>query len=680
MEIATWYYPKTWPRDDWDRDLDRIADAGIDTLRTGVFYWSRVEPRRGEFDFDWLDDALDAYADRGIDAVLGTPTATPPKWLVDEHRDILQEDIDGTVRDFGSRRHYCFNSPTYRAETERIVERVAERYADHPAVVGWQVDNEFGCHGTVRCYCDDCTGAFRDWLRATYGDIETLNERWGTEFWSQRLNGFDAVEVPRPTLTFQHPTRMLDFYRFASESVAEYNRLQADVLRTANEDWFVTTNFMGDFDDLDPTGLVDDLDLVTWNSYPSIYAQRAGSGADAPGDRDPAELDLTEPDLRAGNPAQIAMNHDWYRGLGDAPFWIMEQQAGETVAATYAPEPGQGAIRLWAHHAAAHGADVVTYFRYRRELEGQEQYWSGLVERDGTPDRGFAEARQAADELDALPGDGLDTPDASVAVLHDIENLWGLDIQPQAPDFDYWGHLRAYYGALKRFGLQVDLVPPDAALDDYAAVVAPTMYLLDESTADRLDRYVADGGELLVTIRSGEKTPDNQLREAKSPGPLSPTVGTVVDQHESVPPVAAPTIRYDGTAYECGRWVEWLDPDDATAVATHASGPADGTAAITRNARGDGHATYVGIWPDDDLALDLVDVLLDRAGVERCPRLPERVQVAHRDGLTWVTNFDDRPVSIDAPADATWHLGDATLGSYGVAVLDAPPSAVSVST
>jgi beta-galactosidase len=471
---------------------------------------------------------------------------------------------------------------------------------------------------------------------------------------------------------------MLDFYRFSSASVASYNRLQAALIREANADWRVTTNFMGDFDDLDAYGLADDLDFVSWNSYPSIYAQRAGSGADAPGDGDLAEIDLTEPDLRAGRPAQISMNHDLYRGLHGEPFWIMEQQAGETVAATYAPEPGDGAIRLWAHHAAAHGADVVTYFRYRRGTEGQEQYWSGLVERDGTPDRGLDEAARAAAELDALPD--LGGVDAPVAVLHDFENLWGLDVQPQAPDFDYWGHLRTYYAALKRFGLQVDVVPPDRALGDYAAVVAPTLYLLDSATADALDRYVAVGGELLVTIRSGEKNRDNRLRERRPPGPLSDLVGTAVDQHESVPSVAAPEVTYGGTIHDGRLWTEWLEPTTATVVGEHASGPAAGRPAITRNARGDGHAVYVGVWPDGALALNLIDALLDRAAVDRSPRLPERVQVVHRDGFTWVTNFGDAPATIDALAGTEWHVGGESVDPYGVAVVDADPSAVGVST
>ncbi|MCH7662213.1 MAG: beta-galactosidase, partial [Euryarchaeota archaeon] len=371
MEIGVCYFPEHWPRERWRTDVEAMAEAGIEYVRMGEFSWGRIEEERNEFDFEWLDEVVCLLAEYDIKVVLCTPTATPPKWLVDEHPEILQRERDGTRRAFGSRRHYCFNSRVYREETERIVQTMAERYVDHPAVVGWQTDNEYGCHGTVRCYCDDCAQAFREWLREKYGEIGTLNEAWGNAFWSQQYNGFEEIDPPRQTAAEHHPSRLLEYYRFASDSVVSFNRLQTELLREANDEWFLTHNFMGDFETLDAFSVSEDLDLVSWDSYPTGFVQ------------DRREDEPSADELRAGDPDQVGMNHDLYRGALDRPFWVMEQQPGDVNWPPYAPQPAEGAMRLWAHHAVAHGASVVSYFRWRRCRFGQEQYHAGLRKQDG---------------------------------------------------------------------------------------------------------------------------------------------------------------------------------------------------------------------------------------------------------------------------------------------------------
>jgi beta-galactosidase GanA len=425
MTVGVCYFPEHWPRERWETDVAQMAEAGLEYVRMGEFSWSRLEPRRGEFDFEWLDRAVELVGDHGMQVVLCTPTATPPKWLVDERPDILQEEPDGTTREFGSRRHYCFNAESYREETERVVSRMVDHYAGNPHVAGWQTDNEYGCHRTVRCYCDDCAAGFRDWLRERYGSVDVLNEEWGTTFWSQRHADFGEVDPPRHTPAEHHPSRLLDYYRFASDSVVDYNRLQADIIRSADDGWFVTHNFMGDFPTLDAFDVSEDLDFAAWDSYPTGFVQ----------DRRPGEPATWE--LRAGDPDQVGRNHDLYRGASGGPFWVMEQQPGDVNWPPYAPQPADGAMRLWAHQAVAHGADAVLYFRWRRCREGQEQYHAGLRKQDGSPDRAYDEATTAASELADLTAD-LGPVDAPVALLHEYDSEWAIDIQPHAPDFDYW--------------------------------------------------------------------------------------------------------------------------------------------------------------------------------------------------------------------------------------------------
>ncbi|GAB3688085.1 beta-galactosidase [Salinarchaeum chitinilyticum] len=661
MSVGVCYFPEHWSPDRWETDVEQMAEAGLEYVRMAEFSWARLEPERGQFEFEWLDEAIELVGDHGMEVVLCTPTATPPKWLVDERPEILQEEIDGTTRQFGSRRHYCFNSPAYREETRRIVTKMAERYADDPHVTGWQTDNEYGCHGTVRCYCDDCASAFRTWLRERYEDVDELNDAWGTTFWSQQYPSFEAVDPPGHTAAEQHPSRLLEYYRFASDSVVEYNQLQTELLREANDDWAVTHNFMGKFPTLDAYDVAEDLDFVSWDSYPTGFVQ----------DRHTDEP--TREELRAGNPDQVGINHDVYRAALDRPFWVMEQQPGDINWPPHAPQPAEGAMRLWAHHAVAHGGDAVVYFRWRRCREGQEQYHAGLRKQDGSPDRGYADAADAAEELF-----DLGPVDAPVAMLHSYENLWAIGVQPHSPDFDYWDFLETYYGALRRRGVQVDVVPPDRDLDDYAAVVAPLQYLLGDDLSERLADYVREGGELLLTARTGEKDQYNQLHEELQPGPLAPLVGATVDQHESLPEQLETRVTYDGDPYDYRTWAEWLDVDDATVRGRYESGTGSGRAAIVDAERGDGSVTYCGVWPERELADAITGSLLERAGVPTHDPLRDGVRIAQRDGYVWVTNFTGEPRSVDVPEDATWIVGDGTVGAYDLCVVKCDRSALSV--
>ncbi|ESP87074.1 beta-galactosidase [Candidatus Halobonum tyrrellensis] len=672
MNVGVCYFPEHWPAERAEADVERMAEAGIEYVRMGEFAWSRFEPEPGEFEFDWLERAVDLVGEYGMQAVLCTPTAAPPKWLVDEHPDILQAEADGTTRQYGGRRHYCFNSPTYRRETRRIVGALAERFADHPAVAGWQTDNEYGCHGTLRCYCDDCASAFRGWLRETYGDVETLNGRWGTAFWSQELNSFAQADPPRHTAADHHPSRLLDYYRFCSDSAVEYNRIQTRLLREADDDWFVTHNFMSHYGELDAYDVCADLDFASWDSYPTGHVQERREH-------------VSEAEYRAGNPDNLGLDHDLYRSATGEPFWVMEQQPGDINWPPYSPQPAAGAMRLWAQYAAAHGADVVSYFRWRRCLTGQEQYHAGLLERDGEPDAGYHDASDAAAEFDDIggerdadDGESLAVPDADVALLHSYDDLWALGIEPMTPDFDYWLHVETYYAALRERSVGVDVVRPTADLSGYDAAVAPSLYLADDDLADALGSYVEGGGELLVGMRSGVKDPYNKLHDAPQPGPLATLVGATVDDHESVPDSLESGVVVDGERFDARVWNEWLSPadDGAEVVARYDGGRADGEAAVVRNAVGEGAATYVGTWPGEELARTLVGDVLDRAGVETTDPLPAGVRLANRGGLTWVANFSADPVPVDAPDGATWHVGDDAVDPYDVAVTDAAPSSL----
>lgn len=659
MHTGVCYFPEHWPRERWADDIAEMAQAGFEYVRMGEFSWSVLEPERGQFQFDWLEEAVELVADHDMTAILCTPTATPPKWLVDERPDILQEDMDGTVREFGSRRHYCFNSETYRQETERIVTRMAEHFADRDSVVGWQTDNEFGCHRTVRCYCDDCARAFREWLRDRYGDSDALNEAWGTTFWSQRHGDIEGVDPPGPTPAEHHPSRLLDYYRFSNDSVVDYNEFQAELLRDVDDEWTLTHNFMGQFPTLDAFSVSESLDLVSWDSYPTGFVQ------------DRRQAEATREELRAGDPDQVSLNHDLYRSALDRPFWVMEQQPGDVNWPSNCPQPAAGAMRLWAHHASAHGSDAVVYFRWRRCLQGQEQYHAGLRRQDGSADRGYHDAVRATEEFDAIGETG--NVDASVALIHDYDSLWALSEQPHASEFDYWGLVDAFYGGLRARSVQVDVVPPERTLEGYEAVVAPTLHLVTDELADRLAEFVDGGGELLLGPRTGVKDEYNKLQQSLQPGPLRDLVGATVDQRESFPPQVETAVEDSkGRQYAFETWAEWLDPDERTdSLFTYTvDGITEGNVAATRNTVREGSVVYSGVFPCEKLADRILTLHLDRAGVSYSNRLPDQVRVAVRDGQTWVCNFGSDRYNLQTDGETDWIVGDSTLDSYDVAVAE----------
>jgi beta-galactosidase len=382
------------------------------------------------------------------------------------------------------------------------------------------------------------------------------------------------------------------------------------------------------------------------------------------------------------------MNHALYRGASEGPFWVMENQSGDIRAYPYSAEPGDGMMRLWAHQAAAHGCDVVSYFRWRRCRFGQEQYWGALNNYDGSPDRGVVEATEAAEDFAELPD--LAAPEGDVALLVDYDSMWALHSERHTPDYDYWPHCRAYYRALRRRGVTVDVVPTNRDLDDYAAVVAPSLHLVDNALAGRLADYAADGGELVLTVRSATKDEHHKLRDELAPGPLSEALGACVVQHESLAPGVETRVTYEGAAgssddgtagdsetYGFRTWGEWLDADAADVLGTHASGPAEGEPAIVRNDHGDGGVAYVGVWPGDDLADALTADLLERADVPAADPLPDDVRLTERDGYTWVTNFGRGPVDVD-PGDGEIVLGDTTVAGRDLTVVEGPAHAVTV--
>src|SRR5579871_1268585 len=500
------YYPEHWPEERWSTDARMMREAGFNVVRMGEFAWARLEPEEGTYDFDWLDRAITLLAAHGISTVLGTPTAIPPDWLTEQHPEVLPHDERGNVRRPGTRRHYRVSSEVYRGHCARIVRVMAAHYAGNPNVIGWQIDNEFGCHGTTHEYGPESRLHFQRWLREKYGTLAELNRRWGTVFWSQTFHAWDAIPLPWYAPADHNPSLALDFRRWSSEAVADFQRFQVEILRRANPEWFITHNFMGLFDEVDAEQLSRDLDFASWDNYPITTW---GGGA--------------------ANPANAAFAHDVTRGFKRRSFWVMEQLAGPTGSGEMSPAPRPGQIPFLAWQAIAHGADGMVFFRWRTCPFGAEQYWHGILDHDGVGRRRYREVARMGAILRRCGGliAGATVP-AEAALLRDFESSWAYRIQGQTPGFSYDGELGRYHAALRAARITTDVISPRADFNGYKAIFAPCLHLVSDDVAARLREFVRGGGILVGAFRFGVKDLDNRVVEMPLPGLLADVFGVHV--------------------------------------------------------------------------------------------------------------------------------------------------------
>jgi len=643
MRLGVCYYPEHWPESMWKDDAARMKALGIDRVRIAEFAWSRIEPSPGEYNWAWLDRAIDVLADAGLKVVMCTPTATPPKWLIDRHPDILPIGADGRPRAFGSRRHYDFSSPSYFEASQKICTAVAERYGKHPAVAFWQTDNEFGCHNTVVSYSPAALQRFREWLKHRYGTIDALNTAWGTVFWSMEFRSFDEIDLPVGTVTEAHPTHRLDYRRFASDEVVRYNRMQVDIIRAHSPQRPVAHNFMQLFTEFDHYKVAADLDIATWDSYPLGALEEQWF--------DPS---IKSKWLRTGHPDFASFNHDVYRGMSKLPFWVMEQQPGPVNWAHWNPAPLPGMVRLWSWEAFAHGAGCVSYFRWRQAPFAQEQMHAGLNTPDNRLDMGGVEASVVAKEIEqVLEADGESTVSTKVALVWDYEAKWLFEIHPQGADFHYPRFAFEYYSALRSLGLDVDVIPVDAPLDGYKMIVVPPLPVVP---ADFAGRLAASGAQVVLGPRTGSKTVDLTIPAALPPGEgIAKLIPIRVWRVESMRPNVTEKVDQRG---EARHWRDFIEASNGVQVEASF---ADGHPAIVRS----GSVRYLASLFDETLTQEIFLNVAKAAGLNAAP-LPEGIRISRRGGLTYVFNYNATPYRI--PAAVSFIVGQDEVEPQGVAI------------
>ncbi|MEO0982104.1 MAG: beta-galactosidase [Pseudomonadota bacterium] len=643
--LGVCYYPEHWPEAAWAEDAAKMAALGLRQVRIGEFAWAKIEPAPGAFDWAWLDRAVDTLGAAGLEVMLGTPTATPPKWLIDAEPDILALDRNGRPRRFGSRRHYCFSSRSYRKHTERIVEAMASRYGAHEAVAAWQTDNEYGCHDTTRSYSPEAARAFRLWLAERYGDVDALNTAWGAVFWSQTYRSFDEVDLPNLTVTEPNPAHVLDFYRFSSDQVISYNRLQVEILRRHSPGRRIIHNGMGFTFDFDHFALGRDLDAFGWDSYPLGFL-----------DIGPFSADEKRAYMRQGHPDLAAFHHDLYRACGNGRWEIVEQQPGPVNWARHNPEPLPGMVRLWTHEAIAHGADVVSYFRWRQAPFAQEQMHAGLERPDRAPAPAAAEAARCAEEIAAVPPP--ETAQARVALLVDYEAQWVFETQRQGAAWSYPRLLLDWHGAARRLGVDVDIVSSGSILEGYDLLLVPSLPIAPPALVGAVKK---SNIRAVFGPRSFSKTPHFAIPETLPPGPLQDLLPLKVVRSESFPRDHRERGAFDGVPVAGQWWLDHVETDLEPLAATEAG------RGLLYEASG---VHYFTTAPEPAFLTRLLRRVVAEIGLDVVD-LPEGVRLRRRGGLRYAFNYGAKaavlPDGVAAP-DADLLVGERTLPPAGVAI------------
>jgi beta-galactosidase len=648
---AAWY-PEQWPETQWDPDLERMEACHIHLVRVGEFAWSTIEPEEGKYDFTWLDHAIEKAARHHIVVVLGTPTAAPPAWLTSKYPETLRVDEDGKRAEHGNRQQFSFSDTKYRDFAHRIAEQMAIRYGHNPNVVGWQLDNEYANPD----FGPPAQTQFHAWLEKKYGTIAELNRLWTTTYWSQTYDNFNEIPV---RASEESPALELDWKHFVSDTWKSYSQNQIDAIRPhADPRQFITTNTMGWFDGFDHYIVYSNLDIASWDDY------------------------IREPVY------DFSLNgatHDLDRGFKRKNFWVMETEPAFVNWRKTNNPLERGQIREMAWQAVGHGADAVEYWQWRSALNGQEQYHGTLVGPDGLPVPAFAEIQQIGAEFEkAGPALSGTTPHSQAAVLENYDSHWAIDFQRHSAAFDPVEELMSFYRPLRQMTQAVDVVAPDAPLDEYKLVEAPALNVLPQAVAQHLIDYVKQGGNLVLGPRSGMKDSYNALYPERQPGPLAGLLGAHVEEFyalEKQVPVGGEIGSGSASV-----WAELLSPNNAeTQVLMRygaSNGWLDGQPAVISRQVDKGSITYVGAWLDDGLMNKLTASWIKTSQIQPIlADVPDGVEVCRRSGsdksVVIVINHSASSQSIalapamkDLLSNNAAPLSQLVMPAHGVAVLE----------
>lgn len=588
------YNPNQWPRKIWKEDMEIFRDGHLNSATVNVFSWAKIQPSEEEYDFEELDAIMEMLGKEEYDIVLATATGAMPAWLVKKYPEVARTDYEGRQHKFGHRHNACPNSLRYRKYAGALAEQLAKRYGGNKNLSCWHINNEYG----GECYCENCAGAFRIWLKNKYKTIEAVNEAWNFSFWGHTLYNWDEIVPPNILGEGMQNDKTafagisLDYRRFMSDSLLDNYKLERDAIRKYDEKTIITTNLMGTYKGLDYFKWAKEMDIVSWDNYPAY---------DTPW-------------------SYTAMCHDLMRGLKDAPFMLMEQTPSQQNWQKYNSLKRPGQMRAQSLQTVAHGADTVQFFQLRRSVGGCEKFHGAVIEHVGTGNtRVFREVKQLGADLENISEPILSSVnEAEVGVIFDWENYWALEyISGPTVDLTYVKHIHEYYTYFYENNIPVNMIPADGDFGRYKVVVAPVLYMVKEGMKEALEAFVKNGGILITTYMSGIVNESDNVHLGGYPGPLRDLAGIWVEEIDALAPGQTNEVNFaDGTKATCNLVCDLIHLEHAESLLTYGNDFYAGSPAVTRNEYGKGSVYYMG-------------TRLEKKGLDRIlSRLTEEAEVA----------------------------------------------------
>ena len=655
------YNPDQWLHDPkvLEEDIRLMKQANCNVMAVGIFSWSSLEPEEGTFTFEWLDRVLDTFAENGIYAWLATPSGARPAWMSQKYPEVLRVQKNRVRNLHGFRHNHCFTSPAYREKVTIMNGKLAERYAFHPAVVGWHISNEFGGD----CHCGYCQDAFRAWLKRKYGTLDALNLAWWTTFWSHRYTDWSQVESPAPHGETQVHGQNLDWKRFVTDQTIDFYKHEIAPLKAVNAELPCTTNMMYMFYDLDYRKFADVLDVVSWDAYPTWH----------------------DADSEAGVASSFAFNHDLFRTLKQKPFMLMESTPSLTNWQPVSKLKRPGMHRLSSLQAVAHGSDTVQYFQWRKSRGSSEKFHGAVVDHVGHEHtRVFRDVASLGRTLSGLTELIGTTVPAEAAILFDWDNWWAVnDAQgPRNGGIHYEKTVMQHYRALWELGDPTDIIGSDDDLSKYKLLVVPMAYLLREDAGARIEQFVRGGGTIAVTYWSGIVNENDLCYLTGFPGPLRNTLGIWAEEIEGLHDrdrngivlQAGNSLGLEG-AFDVHELCELIHTEGADVLAVYRDDFYAGRPALTVNGLGEGKAYFLAARVSEPSFYDsFYGKLVDDAGVRRAidTELPAGVTAQLRtDGehdYVFILNFSGKEatVGLDEARYTDVESGEAVTGGMSL--------------
>ena len=652
MDCGVCYYPEHWPRERWEDDISRMAGIGIRFIRMLDFAWSYLEPSPGYFDFSWVDRVLDTCDRFNIKVILCTPTASPPLYLSTENPDILMQLEDGSRAGPFSRRYVCHNSPVYTGAVARLVTRMGEHFSRRDTVTGWQIDNEFACQNIPYCYCDHCTEAFRKWLRNKYATIQLLNEAWGTPFWSNLIDDFSQVELPRKSGDHMLPGHWLDFRRFVSDSIMANAKMQYEILKRYDRNWEIThNNYEAPLSNYDAFALARSLDLACTDCYSmgrSLFA--------------PSFYEASKGSPRIGDPDIPGLNFDTTRGMTGV-YDVYEIQPGQINWSLYNPMPEKGAVKLWAMQAAFHGARKMAWFRWRKLHFGPEYQHYGFLDYAGEPDTDFEEKVEVIREIHNLGDLHLLDDHTRCGITWDVESMWALENLLLTIEYNPDTLLRKIYGAMRQNSVDVKVVDLDSSLDSLTVLFVPFMEIMGDKRHSRLRKFVEAGGHLVLFPRFARRNMSGAAYQSKIASIMSDLTGAWVEFQDNIPAAAPESFTFMDKKYTWNIWADALHVtgEEVEVLGTFEDGRLKGYPSAIRNRYGQGTVTTLAVIGNDQFLTDAVLQNLEYSGIP-ATSLPSLVRYTRRGQHLFAANWSREKVTVNIPEGYETVTGEATMG------------------